>query len=391
MKDAVILCAFTLIACISCQIVVDSNEHITTFDIEVVNNNQQALNLLEIADDIDFIPLEGTNKLALIGEISGIEESKNMFYIDDNTNSPIKVFDKTGKYLYRRGLVGRGPNEVPDIYNMAVDYETNNLYINDGGVVYDADGRMIARNDSISAFGPANIAFFDGKLFATRGSYRYWNETLSERVDFITMYSPSLMREGTIDVPDKGPGTIALHGGIAIVPVVSDILSNNGKSMLMKEGRSDTVFYYSGGLTMQPAFRFDMGNLAVPEDTFKATSLDKDALNGKFVITDFMESDRYVFATIMELWKWKPRYLVFDQREPLNGFLAVGPDGNSGFFMNGIAFTPCYVRDNRLVGYMQAIDIVDNADIITDPELKTIAATLKEGDNPMIVIAKLKK
>lgn len=39
---------------------------------------------------------------------------------------------------------------------------------------------------------------------------------------------------------------------------------------------------------------------------------------------------------------------------------------------------------------MQAIDIVDNTDVIANPELKTIAAAMKEDDNQVIVIAKLK-
>jgi hypothetical protein len=40
---------------------------------------------------------------------------------------------------------------------------------------------------------------------------------------------------------------------------------------------------------------------------------------------------------------------------------------------------------------MQAIDIVDNAEQITDPDLKALAATLTENDNPVIVVVKLKK
>ncbi len=84
-------------------------------------------------------------------------------------------------------------------------------------------------------------------------------------------------------------------------------------------------------------------------------------------------------------------YLVFDRREGFGGFSAVGPDGGAGLFVGGLAFTPMYIRDNRLVGYMQALDIVDNADAITNPDLKALAATLREDSNPVIVVATLKK
>jgi hypothetical protein len=66
-----------------------------------------------------------------------------------------------------------------------------------------------------------------------------------------------------------------------------------------------------------------------------------------------------------------------------------GAENEPGLFAGGIAFKPMYVRDNRLVGCMQALDIVDGADRITDPRLKALAATLKEDSNPIIIIAQL--
>jgi hypothetical protein len=45
----------------------------------------------------------------------------------------------------------------------------------------------------------------------------------------------------------------------------------------------------------------------------------------------------------------------------------------------------------KLTKYIQAFDIVDNHDAITNPDLKALAATLKEDSNPVIGIAKLKK
>jgi hypothetical protein len=40
---------------------------------------------------------------------------------------------------------------------------------------------------------------------------------------------------------------------------------------------------------------------------------------------------------------------------------------------------------------MQAIDIADNANSITNPDLKILATALKEDSNPLIVVATLKK
>jgi hypothetical protein len=83
--------------------------------------------------------------------------------------------------------------------------------------------------------------------------------------------------------------------------------------------------------------------------------------------------------------------LVIDRDDPSKGFSAVGPDDRQGLFVGGMAFAPLYMRDNRLVGCMQALDLVDNAERITDPDLKRVAAGLKEDSNPVIVVATLKR
>jgi hypothetical protein len=82
---------------------------------------------------------------------------------------------------------------------------------------------------------------------------------------------------------------------------------------------------------------------------------------------------------------------LFDRREDYAGFTTLGPDGSEGLFLDGVRFQPAYIRDNQLVGYMSALDIVDNAESITNPDLKALAATLKEDNNPVIITAKLKK
>ncbi len=84
-------------------------------------------------------------------------------------------------------------------------------------------------------------------------------------------------------------------------------------------------------------------------------------------------------------------HIILDKRDPSGGFAAVGPDGKPGLFLDGIAFSPQYIRDNRLVGYIRALDIADNRDAITNPKLKALAATLKEDSNPVIVVARLNK
>jgi hypothetical protein len=271
---------------------------------------------------------------------------------------------------------------------MAVDYETGNLYLNGGKAAYDAEGRMFARNDSIPY--SEGMAYFAGRLVVSKAS-SYWDRNPLRKVTLLTLYSPGLKPEGTIDVPDKGPNTTTFNveGGIVEVDFISDIVSNNGERLIVKEGRSDTVFYYTGEPSLRPAYRLAMGRFTIPDEVLDG-SLGYN-VNGHCAIVDIIEGSRYIFVTTWELGKWVPVYLVFDGRDYTDGFMAAGPNGRTGIFLDGLAFTPRYIRDNRLVGYMQAFDMVDNAAAITNPDLKALAATLKEDDNPVIIVATLKK
>jgi hypothetical protein len=363
---------------------------ITTLDIEAAIENPRVTDLADISAEIEFIPLDDSNREGLVGVIENIEESETGFYIHDDWERPVKVFDKTGKFLSTRGIIGRGPNEVSEIANMAVDYQTDNLYLNGGEIAYDAVGRMFARNDSVT---PATtIAYVNGQLIASRGGYNYWDRDPSSKITFLTLYSPDLKHEGVVEVFDKGPNTtlIEVEGMALPANYVYDVVSTNGESLLVKEGRSDTVFYYTDTRAMQPAYHIAMGDYALPESALDRTR-DLGFTDGKYAVNDIIEGDKYVIVSIMEIAVNSPKYLIFDKDDSLSGFKAVGADVEVGMLVGGI---PCWiysVRDNRLIGWMQALDIVDNADAITNPSLKALAATLREDSNPVLVVATLKK
>jgi hypothetical protein len=138
-------------------------------------------------------------------------------------------------------------------------------------------------------------------------------------------------------------------------------------------------------------YRFDMGSHTPPDEVFAEfpTVSWKDNF---YITTKMWDADRYLFATVSGGGeKNYSASLVFDRHDPAaGGFSALGPGGENGLFLDGVAFTPMYVRDNRLVGYMRALDIADGRDGITHPGLAPLAATIKEESNPVIVIAKFK-
>jgi hypothetical protein len=381
-----------------------------TIDVGAAIDNRQTFDLAEIADKIAFIPLDDSADESLIGNIAGIRESQSRFYIQDRGN-PVKIFDKTGKFVSTRGIIGRGPNEFLSINYLAVDNGTDNLYLigNAGSglclLAYDAAGKIIDRAEPVNASNMAllvnasNMAFYEDRVILLNPPKFDVDpdaeSTVGTRVPLLELFSPELQREGTVDVTDKGTGGaifIESSGGnitgIRVNRGSSGILSDNGKTLTVKEERSDTVFHYRAG-ALEPAGVLRWGDHAIPPEAFglNPTHTPSDG----YLAQKLLESDGYLFVEAREYVTDATVQLVFERSDPAGGFSAVGPQRQNGLFIDGIGFTPMYIRDNRLVGYMNAIDIVDNADAITNPDLKAIADGITEDSNPVIVVATLKK
>ena len=360
---------------------------IPTLDLEAAIDNPRAFDLAEIAEKIEFISLDGSSTESLVGNINLMAESKNMFYISEGGINPVQIFDKVGKFVSTRGTIGRGPGEFLYISSFATDYARDIVYLKGAPSVisYDTDGRAVSRNDSIRG---AQTAFFDDELVVLQG---YSTKISDGRRAILEVFAPDLQHKTDTDVIDKGTLELLTIGDVVVYPA-QNIMFGNGNSLFVKETLCDTVFRYENGRALEPAYRLDAGRYFVPAEAFGQNPAVK--WSGDYhEIADVFDGDKRL---IVKMWSYLNdsraiTYLVLDKSVPRGGFAATDSNGKPGLLLDGIAFTPAYVRDNLLVGWMQAIDIVDNAEAITDPQLKALAATLKEDSNPVIVVATLKK
>lgn len=363
--------------------------NLPVFDLEAAIDNPAVFDVAEIADEIEFIPLDNSVRNGLVGTVSNIKESKTGFYIHDAVDNPVKVFNRSGKFIATRGRLGRGPNEVNYINGIAVDYQTDLLYVVPAWqslVAYDSDNNIVFKSDFRSVW---TAEFFNEELIAVMQRYNTDNLESDKLPDLIDIYSPDLSRKGSITIPYKGlPVRYSPNGNI--LSFADCFLADNGKSLIIKELLCDTVFHYKDR-TLKPVYVFDSGRYAIPAGVWGANPTvpwNEDFHRIQYIC----EGDSYLIVQTGSGLPLSRYFFIFDRTNAsTGGFKPLGPDGKPGLFHDGVKFTPCYIRDNRLVGYMQAIDIVDNAASITNPDLKAIAATLKEDDNPVIVIAKLKQ
>ena len=378
-----------------------------TLDLEAAIDNPRNFDLSEIATEIEFIPLDDSQKDGLVGEVRNFVESKNRFYMMDNAReSPIKIFDRSGRFLRTEGRFGRGPGEYTNITNFIADHETDNLYMAvssglDAAIVaIDPSGREFARVDSLRG---ANMAVLDGSLLMLRGALIRIGiddpAATGNMIPFIDSYSASDLRhEITIDAPDRGlPLVIRVAGDgmFNVMPGPDQVLRSNGSTVWVKEALSDTLKSYRNG-ALEPAFVFDSGSYTIPDGALGMNPSTE--LGNSYAVRGMMGGDCYLFVQAHGYRDDVTARLVFDLDaldDPSSApFSATGPDGRKGLFLDGIEFRPVYVRDGRLVGFMQALDIADAAQggaTFTNPDLAVLATTIKEDSNPVIVIATLKK
>jgi len=130
---------FILTACNS----VIHEENIIYVDID----NAKSINFSEWFSKVEIIPLE-TNRSSVINECYKTVFANQRFYIYDQRQSAVFVFDSVGKFLFNTlSLKGRGPGEYLSMSDFSINRFTGNIEILDAFSfairVYDKDGSFI--------------------------------------------------------------------------------------------------------------------------------------------------------------------------------------------------------------------------------------------------------
>jgi hypothetical protein len=367
-----------------------------TLDLESAIDNPRNFDLSEIAQSVEFIPLDESVPVGEIDILTGLTPSENGFYILASEGaSPVWHFDRTGKFTSTVGRIGRGPGETPFITGIAANDHVDEVYIN--GIMdivgLDAEGKEFARMKPGIIWGM--VWYEDRLLTLPVPSLFDENAYTGNSLSLVEMFDRDLKSLGSISGPNLGPFLGMSTGSVGedyIAATSPPIMSDNGQRLLIKQGRGDTLYNYKAE-TIVPAYLLDLGNYTPPSELF---GLDPSMQwsDRNFIVDNVWEGERYFIVSATNLRQvQQPRRLVFDRRKIGNGgfFATGGIENKPGLFIGGVVFSPCYIRDNQLVGYMQPLDIVDNLERITDPKLKEIANSVEEDSNPIIVVAELKK
>ena len=143
MKKIYFSILFLLVLLSSCkQSSSDTNqeESLIRITIEDPEKEKGILYLSHYFKEARVVPLE-TKAECLLGEIKKIEMDDNLLFVQDNMGQGICCFNMEGKFLYRIGILGNGPDELPDIECFTINKEENVIYLH---------SRMLQKNKSYS-------------------------------------------------------------------------------------------------------------------------------------------------------------------------------------------------------------------------------------------------
>lgn len=355
------------VLCFSCAPEVTPLEII---NLETAISNKKNIDFNTLSKEQSFTKLECTGKENAVGEIYLVKEDKEAYYVcSENT---IKSFDKNGKYNRTYGVQGRGPQEYAgyigdfDLHNSEVLMEaTRNI------VCYDANGNFKSKDSS--AF--AQFTVLNDKILGmipTSDKIAGTNRTIAR------LYDMNMRVVDSICLPGKNkdiPGDVKQF-------IDFQVFSNDGFSgVYIKEELEDTLFTISYKLVVSPAYILNLGRYKFPIEMYNFDKMDD--WNKYYRITSLSNSDNYLMLTLQNGLMGKLQYVLYD-KQTKESFTPTNKNGENGFFINEVKFTPLYIHNNQLIGYINPHNILSKENFLNE-KLKILKDQLTEESNPVII------
>jgi hypothetical protein len=361
------------------------------------------ITLSEIADEITYIPLDN---IFPIGITYTLRITRDHIYLSIK-DVGIVQFDRYGNFVRKVGSRGSGPGEYRYGMEFAIDNLTDNLYVLDPGIVkvYSSSGfflRDIKTKAYSGGFGFRDIEIYNSLLFLSdnmpNGNSKYnwvFLDTLGK-----------LIAKKDNSVP---PFENNFEMNVGIYRFEDKIFYFNYYN--------DTIFSIYPDLNYKAAYLFAKGEFRWPRAKINFTSdsqlnaelykLFKPAImfeTKRFIVFAYSYLDKYPIAFIDK--KTKKTFLALQYDNSLGSILKYKPflinnlDGGMPltenikyYFENEEEFITTLINPFDLKVYVSSAEFKSIVPKYPEKkkELEKLAATLKETDNPVLVMIRLNK
>lgn len=355
------------------------------FDPTILVENK--VTLKQIADDIIYIPLDDSIKIRFINQVKMTNKS-----ILVSTDENVLKFNHYGEMIRKIGNKGVGPGEYTYCAKFAVDDVCETVYIKDRGTtikVYSKDGlyiRDIYLKDQAS--GIDAIEFYNSGLFLAH--YLQFGDSHYNWTIIDTLGTVRERKERTM--PEFSSNW--LEGSFTY---------KYDNKLFFWNPYNDTVFSISKDLSYKPSFLFGQGDFRLPKSNFDPSEV----ITHFMLIRSLFETNRFV---VLRYSYNRKGSITLIEKKSKKSFLTFVENFESGGITNdldgGIDFQPVsYLAENEqeyVIGffdpYKLKIHVASETfekSVPTYPEkkreLEKLANSLKETDNPVLVLVRHNK
>jgi|WetSurMetagenome_2_1015567.scaffolds.fasta_scaffold21697_3 hypothetical protein len=341
------------------------------------------ITLSEIADDIKYIPLDKNYPMSIFYQLEILNDT---IYIDEKDNG-LFALDMTGKMIRKYGKRGRGPGEYIYGLRFTIDTISRTVYLLDQNnlIKYSLNGAFLGKF-SIEEYG---ILFQDIKYYGSKILAFEYIMCGEARNDWIVI-------DTTGNLISRKPNYIPSFktrycAGGGVYEYENNISCWNWYN--------DTIFSISPDLSYRVSLLFSPGKLRYPRSDFDISQMSK-----YFIPQLVFETKSFIVFG----YTYNRYSIVLINKEKNESFKAKGK-GEFGGLRNdldcGATFEPkqYYENGNReyMIGYTQPSDIIQCVNsnefkraVPKYPEkkeaLKKLTANMKETDNAILTIVRLK-
>ena len=422
MKNGVFLNFMFIVMLASCNNSIKSDvSEYTILDVEKTIGKGRVVDLSEIATEIKYIPLE-TSKNSVVGSPVVLYENGRIYI---RSAGKTKIFDTLGRYLFTFDRRGRGPQEYYDAgLHMIAGFNGDVVITERKGdetilKYYTRDG--IFKKDIIIP-NPydnylANTVVLNPNLFIVnvtnsilrpqKNSIAILFDSLSNVIGFVPKVIVKRVKHKS-DIKNLVLGNKTIHIDVGDV---HNHLKISGDKVRVYTSLGDTIYGFENAI-LKPKYALYYGkykkeNYLVPQNPHEIA---KDFIN----ISNFnyFETDNFLLIELNlrdfahEPYKGSP--VIFGNKSIRNTSLAIYNiatkeftimnqpfKGSPGFrenFMSGPPFNPHHLSYDGHIAtiYYPATLISYASENTVSEEFKKMVAGLKETDNPVVAIAKLK-
>lgn len=397
-KYPFVLWLLSTVLFLGCESGVKTENGLITMDVSKSYPKKELI--LQDLFDIEYLPLETTDKFVTSGRIPYIADDL-MFFVEYRAGN-IHIVDRKGKYIKTINRKGQSGEEYISFSALTFDPLKKEIFINDSSagkiVVYDLNGNFLRSFktpqgvyfDQMSNFNSdylicrgdpfADPGDSDYEAGASNSGYILMSKNDGSFRDIGIIYERYVSPVIVVDTPD----------GKRYLSVSNDSQIPFKDQWILSEISSDTIYQLSPDYKLRP---FIVRTPTISE-------MDPEV----YLFTGVM-TDRYYFLQTVEK-AYDPatkvgfttRELLYDtEEESVYEYVVYNDDFTDERPLNLVRQYPntLLAVNNGEVAYVSKIDAPDLVEAYNDGKLrgplKDIASKIDEEDNPVLMIAKYKK